>query len=202
MDTPLYTNLKRQTMLSTDDYATENGTTNGSMQSSTNQSIHCSEPVHFVNIPASASPAHVSVATPTTDESSMIGTYQSNYTFGTNIELNHDVTAQDYGNNVSAHSANANHPPTHLNGLNNTAPGTHQRRGSLQLWQFLVALLDEPESRYLFAPNVFWAVLIKMFSLKCRLHHMDWKRYGVQVGRTRRSSTIMGTSKESSGYEL
>lgn len=26
----------------------------------------------------------------------------------------------------------------------------HQRRGSLQLWQFLVALLDEPASRFLF----------------------------------------------------
>lgn len=28
-----------------------------------------------------------------------------------------------------------------------------QRRGSLQLWQFLIALLDEPASKYVFMRN-------------------------------------------------
>lgn len=136
MDTSLYTNLKR----TTEEYATGNGSSNGHIQ--TNQATHCPEPVHFLNLPSS--PTHIT--TTTVDESSMIGTYQSNYTFSTN-DLNHDVSAPDYGNNVNAHPINTNNSAIHLNGLNNTTTGTHQRRGSLQLWQFLVALLDEPESR-------------------------------------------------------
>lgn len=51
-------------------------------------------------------------------------------------------TEPDFGSNIvsSNHSA--------INVIHSTAGGTlHQRRGSLQLWQFLVALLDEPAAR-------------------------------------------------------
>jgi hypothetical protein len=33
------------------------------------------------------------------------------------------------------------------NNLNHSNTSFQQRRGSLQLWQFLIALLDEPSSR-------------------------------------------------------
>lgn len=136
MEPPLYTNLKRPTMQPSDEYApANNNQNNGHIQSTTNQSLR-SESVHFLNL--TSSPAHLSPP-PTSDESPLISTYQY-----TNID-NHDIAAPDYANDISATSTN--NVAIHLNGLNNATAGTHQRRGSVQLWQFLVELLNEPEFR-------------------------------------------------------
>lgn len=141
MEPPLYTNLKRPTMQPSDEYApANNNQNNGHTQSTANQSLR-SDSVHFLHL--TASPAHLSPPPPS-DESPLISTYQPNYTFSTNID-NHDMAAPDYANDMSPTSAN--NVAIHLNGLNNATTGTHQRRGSVQLWQFLVELLNEPEFR-------------------------------------------------------
>lgn len=49
-------------------------------------------------------------------------------------------TDPDYGGGISSAQSSLNQLPHGIN--------IHQRRGSLQLWQFLVALLDEPAQRY------------------------------------------------------
>lgn len=50
-------------------------------------------------------------------------------------------TDPDYGAGTTVHNASTSYSQVH-HGIN-----LHQRRGSLQLWQFLVALLDEPTQR-------------------------------------------------------
>lgn len=143
MEPPLYTNLKRPTMQTSDEYApANNNQSNGHIQSTTNQSLR-SDSANFLNL--TSSPAHLSPP-PSSDESPLISTYQPTYTFSTNID-NHDIAAPDYANNISAQPTTANNVAIHLNGLNNGTTGTHQRRGSVQLWQFLVELLNEPEFR-------------------------------------------------------
>lgn len=141
MDPPHYTNLKRPTMQTSDEYAPgNNDQSNGHIQSTTNVQSLRSDSVHFLNL--TSSPAHLSPPPPS-DESPLNSAYQPNYTFFTNIDNNHDIAAPDYGNIMSAQPTSANN----LNGLNIGNTGTHQRRGSVQLWQFLVELLNEPEFR-------------------------------------------------------
>lgn len=48
-------------------------------------------------------------------------------------------TDPDYGGSINSAQSSLNQLPHGIN--------IHQRRGSLQLWQFLVALLDEPAQR-------------------------------------------------------
>lgn len=48
---------------------------------------------------------------------------------------------------LSVHSTHVASSSSAHNGNAVTGVGMHQRRGSLQLWQFLVALLDEPSAR-------------------------------------------------------
>lgn len=98
-----------------------------------------SSAANFMCLNTSTSPSQAT--TPTYDEQPpMVGAYQPNYAFPSiDTSTGNDV---DYMNNSPSHT-------TQANVLNSTTSvGTHQRRGSLQLWQFLVALLDEPTPRY------------------------------------------------------
>lgn len=155
MDSAIYTNLKRQTMSTTDEYVTGNQSNNGHTHnvqsiSQLNQSAVCPEStLHFLNLTSSASPAHATVANTCADDiTPMIGAYQSDYAFATvHPDTNIDATSGDYMSNTNGLGNNTNNTISQLNGLNSQAINPHQRRGSLQLWQFLVALLDEPASR-------------------------------------------------------
>lgn len=70
------------------------------------------------------------------------GTYQ-NYPFRPSETSIVTSTEPDYGAVSNLTGQNLSTPPN-LQTTNTTS--IHQRRGSLQLWQFLVALLDEPAS--------------------------------------------------------
>lgn len=141
-------------MSTTEEYVTSNHSNNGHIQnvqsvSQINQSAVCPEStLHFLNLTSSASPIYATVATTNNDESTaMIGAYQSNYTFSTNLDANIDTSSTDYMSNSNSITTNSNNTMSHLNPINSPSTNSHQRRGSLQLWQFLVALLDEPASR-------------------------------------------------------
>lgn len=144
-------------MSTADEYVTGNQSNNGHMQnvqhvSQLNQSAVCPEStLHFLNLTSSASPAHATVATTCADDAAaMIGAYQSDYASfaAAHSDANMDPVAGDYAGNTSGLLNNTNNSVSQMNGLNAQAMNPHQRRGSLQLWQFLVALLDEPASRY------------------------------------------------------
>lgn len=158
VDSTIYTNLKRHSMSTSDEYVTGNQTNNGHMPnvphiSQLNQSAVCPESsLHFLNLTSSASPAHATVATTCADDTTaMIGAYQSDYGFASPHTVHHDTNIDsltgDYMSNTNAIGNSSNTTISQFNGLNSQTINSHQRRGSLQLWQFLVALLDEPASR-------------------------------------------------------
>lgn len=136
----LHSNLKRTPSLTGDAYM--NNCNFPQQYHVTHQyQLSCSETsaANFISSNTSTSPSQAT--TPTYDEPApMVGTYPPNYTFPSiETSTGNDV---DYMNNSSLNTAQTN-------SLNSTTSiGTHQRRGSLQLWQFLVALLDEPTSTY------------------------------------------------------
>lgn len=141
----LHSNLKRTPSLTGDAYM--NNCNFQQQYHVTHQyQLSCSETsaANFISSNTSTSPSQET--TPTYDEPApMVGTYPPNYTFPSiDTSTGNDV---DYMNNSSLNTAQAN-------SLNSTTSiGTHQRRGSLQLWQFLVALLDEPTSTYTIMNN-------------------------------------------------
>lgn len=78
------------------------------------------------------------------------GSYHSNYAFRAGETATATVasvtsTDTDYVINSNVVTSNQNNATTAV--LASSTTGLHQRRGSLQLWQFLVALLDEPAAR-------------------------------------------------------
>lgn len=135
----LHSNLKRPPSLAGDAYM--NNCNFQQQYHVTHQyQLSCTESsaANFMGSNTSSSPSQAT--TPTYDEQPpMVGAYQPTYPFpSVEASTGNDV---DYMNNSSSHT-------TQANVLNSTTSvGTHQRRGSLQLWQFLVALLDEPSSR-------------------------------------------------------
>lgn len=78
------------------------------------------------------------------NELSTTGTYHSNYGYRATESASVSSTEPDYVVNSSVISSNQTNST--LSSITNST-GLHQRRGSLQLWQFLVALLDEPAAR-------------------------------------------------------
>lgn len=78
-------------------------------------------------------------------DDSMISTYQSNSNVSSIQSFNTDVLI----NEPLSNSMNGNHiQENNIQSIGVTLPISlsHQRRGSLQLWQFLVALLDDSNS--------------------------------------------------------
>lgn len=161
-------------MSTTDEYLTGNQSNNGHIQnvqhvSQLNQSAVCPEStLHFLNLTSSASPTHATVATPGADDAAtMIGAYQSDYASfaAAHLDANLEASSGDYIGNTN----NTNNSISQLNGLNGQTLNPHQRRGSLQLWQFLVALLDEPASRYrvnlIKLPKIFDICMLMRFNV-------------------------------------
>ena len=68
------------------------------------------------------------------------GPYHSTYAFRSNEPTTVTSSDPDFVINSNVISSNQASSPTQMTAV----AGLHQRRGSLQLWQFLVALLDEP----------------------------------------------------------
>lgn len=101
-----------------------------------------------------------------------IGSYQTNYAFHPSDVACVSSTDPDYAINsnvVSSNQPNAgNSLLTSHAAAAAAAAGLHQRRGSLQLWQFLVALLDEPAARWVFFLCFCWkfGVSSKIFSYR------------------------------------
>lgn len=135
----LHSNLKRTPSLAGDAYI--NNCNFQQQYHMTHQyQLSCSETSpNFMSTNTSSSPSQATTPTYDDQPSMAVGAYQPNSTFPSI-----DTTA---GNDVDyMHNSSSNMPQANV--LNSTASvGTHQRRGSLQLWQFLVALLDEPTSR-------------------------------------------------------
>lgn len=98
---------------------------------------------------ATSSSATASAQLATGDAAHLPTSYHSNYTFRaaepvasvssseTEYAINSNVVTSNQGNAAVATTSV----------LASSTTGLHQRRGSLQLWQFLVALLDEPAAR-------------------------------------------------------
>lgn len=143
--------MKRQTICNSpsDDYIDATNTNNGHVQTTQAMTTMCPDTsLNFLNLTNSITPPQVTSTAPTnTDETSMIAAYQSNYTFSTNIDANTDASTIDYMTNSNVMTTTTNNSLNQLSAFNAPPSGSHQRRGSLQLWQFLVALLDEPASR-------------------------------------------------------
>lgn len=97
-------------------------------------------PLHFLNISSSAH-----MTTTTSKDESLVTTYQTCYNLSTNFDANSSISTNDLVTKPS-NAINVNKTPHH-NAVNSITNSTQQRRGSLQLWQFLVALLDDPTSR-------------------------------------------------------
>lgn len=135
--TTFYSNLKRQT-LANDGYAHQPHSLAQQGQ------LPCTEPsFNFLNLNTSASPSMPSMPN---CEDSPIGSYQANYSLSSIEPPTSSMVDSEYMNNSPTASSTTLHPLSNILG-GTTAVSTHQRRGSLQLWQFLVALLDEPASR-------------------------------------------------------
>lgn len=135
--TAFYSNLKRQT-LSNDGYAHQQHPLIPQGQ------LSCAESsFNFLNLNTSATST---IQNMTNIEDASINSYQSNYNLATIEPSTSTIVDSDYVNNSPTTTSTNHHSLTNI--LNSTtSTTTHQRRGSLQLWQFLVALLDEPASR-------------------------------------------------------
>lgn len=135
--TTFYSNLKRQT-LSNDGYAHQQHPLIQQGQ------LSCAEPsFNFLNLNTSASP---SIQNMTNIEDASINSYQSNYNLASIEPSTSSIVDSEYVNNSPTTTSTNHHSLSNiLSGTTSTT--SHQRRGSLQLWQFLVALLDEPASR-------------------------------------------------------
>lgn len=125
----MYSNLKLQTSHDAN-----------SLQSHINahQSVYPDSTSHLIN----TSPSSLSAAA--AGDVSISGSYHSNYAFRTTETASVSSTETNYvinSNIVTSNQANS------TTVLASSTTGIHQRRGSLQLWQFLVALLDEPAAR-------------------------------------------------------
>lgn len=162
MDSSLYTNLKRQSIVH-DNYI-GNANINGQQQShlsQLNNQSHCTDSTsNFLNLTTSTSPSQAT--TPNNDESSMIGAYQSNYTFLTADTTAGSTLESDYIINSNSITT-SNQPMSNLLSSSSATGSHHQRRGSLQLWQFLVALLDEPASRLIIITIFFFFLIFFLF---------------------------------------
>jgi hypothetical protein len=64
------------------------------------------------------------------------------------VYYNNSTDSSDYVTTTSNHSLTPTNAALPGNNLNSGNVSFQQRRGSLQLWQFLIALLDEPSSKY------------------------------------------------------
>lgn len=132
-----YSNLKRQN-ISNDGYAHQQHSLGQQGQ------LSCTEPpFNFLNLNTSASQA---IPNMTNAEDASINCYQSNYNLSSIEPTTSSVIDSEYVNN-SPTTTTASHQSLSNILSSTTSTTSHQRRGSLQLWQFLVALLDEPASR-------------------------------------------------------
>jgi ets translocation variant 5 len=64
------------------------------------------------------------------------------------VYYNNNSDSSDFVTTTSNHSLTPTNGSLPSNTLNSGSISFQQRRGSLQLWQFLIALLDEPSSKY------------------------------------------------------
>lgn len=101
---------------------------------SINQSIVYPETTyHLLNFSAYSSEANYR-------DESMIGTYNLSPNLSSNNSTINDHVNDSLCNSLNGSYLNENN--IHSNGITSSITGSNQRRGSLQLWQFLVALLD------------------------------------------------------------
>lgn len=84
----------------------------------------------------------------TGDVVSIPTSYHSNYAFRGAEPASVSSSETEYVINSNVVTSNQGSAATTTSVLASSTTGLHQRRGSLQLWQFLVALLDEPAARY------------------------------------------------------
>lgn len=120
---PLYTNLKIQTTSST-----------------STSSQHLQQPQHIQHSIYPDSTSHHHQSPQLVHDTSTISPYHhSNYPYRSPADTTAvSSTEPDFGSSVTSNQTS---------GVIHSSGSLHQRRGSLQLWQFLVALLDEPASR-------------------------------------------------------
>lgn len=113
---------------------------NGALQTHINvhhQSAYPDSTSHLIH-PSST------VQTTTPNDTTISGSYHTNYTFRGAEATTVSSSEADYVINSNVVTSNQTNGATVLA---SSTTGLHQRRGSLQLWQFLVALLDEPAAR-------------------------------------------------------
>lgn len=139
----MYNNLKLQN-------SHENG---GQLQSHINvhhQSAYPDSTSHLIHStpPSTLAAVPTAQATNSNDTSISDASYHPNYSFRCAETASVSSSGEnDYVINSNVVTSNQNNGTTVLA---SSTTGLHQRRGSLQLWQFLVALLDEPAARYIF----------------------------------------------------
>lgn len=102
-----------------------------------NQTFNCSESAfHYLSV-SSTSYSNGTIF----NNDLIVNKYHTNIT-NTNV-----FETMNISTNTNSPSPTNNIKQSKTNMRNTTVYGSHQRRGSLQLWQFLVALLDESISR-------------------------------------------------------
>lgn len=116
------------------------------LQPGTHQHI----PVTHSQYPDSTSHIASTATSQVPSDTSGLSSYPQTYTF------RHQDTSTTVVSSTDQEYPTIASPQSTLNQVHNGI-NLHQRRGSLQLWQFLVALLDEPTQRY------FWLKLNFIF---------------------------------------
>lgn len=112
----------------------------------TSLKLQCSQQQHIPATPFPDSTSHLAASTTNSMSQMPPDSSGLNYHHAYSFRHHQDAAATgvsstdpDYGGGISSAQSSLNQIPHGLN--------IHQRRGSLQLWQFLVALLDEPAQR-------------------------------------------------------
>lgn len=102
---------------------------------------HYNFPENLYNV---TPPASLYSATQQPDSTSSLHHQQPS---GEIVYYNNSTDSSDYVTTTSNHSLTPTNGSLTSNTLNTGSVSFQQRRGSLQLWQFLIALLDEPSSK-------------------------------------------------------
>lgn len=153
VDTSMYNNLKLPNTHDGNIVLPHMNTHQSAYPDSTSHLLHTSQattatPSSTTSVAAvaAATASHLTVAT--VESASLPSSYHTNYGFrGVEPVVSVSSSETEYVINSNVVTSNQSHAAATTSVLASSTTGLHQRRGSLQLWQFLVALLDEPAAR-------------------------------------------------------